>query len=585
MKSTIFTLLVFLVFAEPMLGQNYIEIEGKILDKETKEPIPFANIYNKTTKKGTLSNTDGFFRIHISEITDTVTVSSIGYIKQNIAIKADKKNYIIYLQENSLVMSEIIITPKDNWFLFELIQESKKSISKNKRKSKAYYELKSFENDKQIELIEAYYNIDVQGYRLMNMHMKAGRIALQTIRNSYFFSLESSRALTMFNLFGKNDYFPVNPLELSKSKLRKNYSLHLESKYLDGSSNDSVYIIEYKPKDTSGLFFDGKIWINKTKNQFLKVTMNSNNTLKHPFMPSVIGKISNVCINITQSFIESKGQAVFNHIDFIYKFDYSGRVNSTEVHDFSIKTQAVLYAYDYENTFFLPIFEFADDNLGEYRKILAMPYNDFFWAYNDEYRLNDSLNTNELFFKDSSSQTNEKHFRFNNRSKQGFFEHPFVSWSTDRIKFREILSDTAVNNVATLSFKADQYRISVKIYFDLNSYRDSTHIVTSTIIDPYESFYRLPMDNQTHCFVNLFFDLCEIERRELEEKLQAERKNIFRLIEIYNNFLTQYELKNNEFFKAVERGTNEKEMIKYNNRVYEKLGIDNIALFQPYTSE
>ncbi|MFZ1257629.1 MAG: carboxypeptidase-like regulatory domain-containing protein [Saprospiraceae bacterium] len=584
MKTSFWILLFFFSLSKSMLGQNHIEIEGKILDKETKEPIPFANIYNKSSKKGTISNADGYFRILINEVTDTITISFIGYKEQIIKIKADKKNYLIYLEVNILLLNEVTVTPKDNSYLFELVQASKKSISSIERKSKAYYELKSYVDVSQIELVEGYYNIDVKGYSLMNLHLKAGRIALSTNRNSFFVSLESSRALLMLNLFDRNDYFPINPMELSKSKLRKNYYLDLESKYLDGT-NDSIYIIDYKPKDTTGLFFYGKIWINKTKNHLIKITLNCANTLKHPFLPlNLMDKISNVSFNITQSFSTSNGQVVFNHTDFIYKTDYVSRIGITEEQKYTVLTKAVLYAYDYENSFNLPFFNFKDFNIGDYQKINAMPYNDFFWTYNDEYRLNDSINTNELFFIDSSSLTNKTLFKSNTFFKYGLFEHPYISWSRNRIKFREILSDTSVAYSAT-GFKSEQYKLAVKIYLDINSYRDSTHIITSTIIDPYESFYHLPMNNQTLCFINIYFDLCEIARRELEKKLKAQTNNIYRLKEIYNNFLTQFETKRNEYLKAVEHGTIEKEMIKYNNIVYEILRIDNIELFQPYKNE
>lgn len=567
-----------------MLGQNPIEIEGKILDKETKKPIPFANIYNKNSKKGTISNIDGYFRILINEVTDTITISFIGYKEQIIKIKEDKKNYLFFLEENILLLNEATVIPKDNSYLFELVLASKKSISSIVRKSKAYYELKSFVDDSQIELVEGYYNIDVRGYKLMNLHLKAGRIALRTNSNRIFASLESSRALLLLNLFGKNDYFPMNPMELTKSKLRKNYYLNLDSKYLD-EANDSIYIIEYKSKDTTGLFFNGKLWINKTKNNLLKITLNCDNTLKYPFLPLFpLDKISNVSLFITQSFNTSNGQVVLKHTGFSYKIDYISRIGKTEEQNYTILTNAVLYAYDYEDSFNLPSFDFNDFNIGDYRKINAMPYNDFFWTYNDEYRMNDSVNTNELFFTDSSSLTNMTLFKPNTISKNGLFEHPYISWSKNRIKLREILQDTSVTN-STSGFGSEQYKLAVKIYFDINSYRDSIHIITSTIIDPYESFYHLPMDNKTHCFINIYFDLCEIARRQLQEKLNASKNNDYRAKEIYNDFLTQFETKRNEYLKAVERGANEKEMKKFNNVVYEKLGIDNIELFQPYKDE
>lgn len=584
MKTLFWILLCLFCFSKSMFGQNQIEIEGNILNKETKEPIAFANIYNKSSKKGTISNTEGYFRILINEVTDTITISFIGYKEQIIKIIEGKKNYLILLEENILLLNEVTVTPEDNSYLFELINASKKSISNIEKKSKAYYELKSFINDSQIELVECYYNIDVKGYKLTNMHLKAGRIALRTYSNRIFTSLESSRALLLLNLFGKNDYFPINPMELTKWKLRKNYYFDLDSKYLD-EANDSIYIIEYKPKDTSGLFFSGKIWINKSKDRLLKITLNCDNSVKHPFLPlSQTDKISNVSLFITQSFNTSNGQVVFKHTDFNYKIDYISRVGKTEEQNYTIRTNAVLYAYDYGNSFNLPFFDFNDSNIGDYRKINAMPYNGFFWTYNDEYRMNDSMNANELFFTDSSSLTNLTFFESNNISKKGLFEHPYVSWSKSRIRFREILQDTSVTNSIT-GFKSEQYNLAVKFFFDINSYRDSTQILTATVFDPFESFYHLPMDNQTLCFVNIYFDLCEIARRELEEKLIASKHNINKTKEIYNDFLIQFEVKRNEYLNAVGRGTNEKEMIKFNNIVYEKLGIDNIELFQPYKNK
>ncbi|MCB0604967.1 MAG: carboxypeptidase-like regulatory domain-containing protein [Saprospiraceae bacterium] len=585
MKTTIWILFFFLTLSKSVFGQNQIEIEGKIFDKLTKEPVPYASIYNRNSKKGTISNTDGYFRIFIGNITDTIIITSVGYKKQTYKFDEEKKYYYIFLEEDILILNEVTITPKDNSYLYNTIQTSKESISNVERKSKAYYELKSFVNDRQIELVEAYYNINIEGYSLMNLDIKAGRIALRNYRNHFFVSLASSRAILMLNMLGKNNYFPKNPIELSKSKLKKYYYLNLESTYLN-NDNDSVYIIEYTPKDTTGLFFYGKIWINKTNNHFIKFTMNCDNALKHPFLPLFPSdKISNVSLFITQSFKnKSDGQVLYNHTDFIYKIDYVSRSESLEAQNYSILTKAVLYAYNYDSIFNLPFFNFGDINMDDYRKINAMPYNDFFWKNNDEYRLNDSINSNELFFNDSSSLTNKTLFNSNTILNKSFFEHPYIHWSKNRVKFRDILQDTSFENELT-AIKSEQYNLSVKIYMDINSYKDSTDIITSTIFDPFESFYYLPIDNQTHCFVNIYFDLCEIERRKFEEKLKAQKININSAKEMYNTFLTQFEINKKVYLKAVERGTNKKEMEKYNNIVYKELGINNIELFQPFQDE
>jgi len=584
MKTVYLTLFFALCLTKIMLGQNPYEIEGRLINKENKEPIPFAKIYNKSLKKGTISNIDGYFRISIGALTDTIRITHIGYKEQFIKLNNNLDFYLINLEENVLLTEEVTVIPKDNSYLFELVQECKKSTSNIEKKSKAYYELKSFINNNQIELVEGYYNVDIIGYKLTDLHLKAGRLALQPYSNRFFASLESSRAIIMFNLLDKNEYFPKNPLELSKSKLKKSYYLTLDNKYTEGVT-DSIFVINYKPKDTTGLFFEGKLWINKSKKHIVKITLNCDNALKQPFLPLFHSdKISKVSFNITQSFSTINDQAIFNHTDFIYEIDYISRIGKTEEQTYSVKTNAILYAYDYDDTFFLPIFDFSDNSIGDYRKINAMPYNNFFWALSDEYRLNDSLNSNDVFFLNSSSLTNKSIFKSNQFSKHGLFEHPYIEWSKTRIKFREILPDTSEIN-STKNFKSEQYKLSVKIFLDINSYKDSTHFVTSTIFDPYESYYYLPMDNQTHCFVNIYFDLCEIKRQELEKKLYQQKNIMIHAREIYNESLKEFEIKRNEFLKAVQRGTNEVEMLKYNDYVYEKLGINNVELFQPFKNE
>ena len=583
MKTTYFLVFFVLCLGKSLFGQ-YKEIEGRVVNKKSNEAIPFANIYNKSLKKGTISNYDGYFRIPITSLRDSVQISFIGFDQEFIELRDNIEFYTIYLEEKLFLLGELTITAKDNSYLYELVQKCRRSIPNIQQRSKAYYELKSFVDQKQIELVEGYYNVDVKGYKVMDLHLKAGRIALQSYENRFFTSLGSSRAIIMLDLLNGTQYFPKNPLELSGPKLKKSYYLTLNNKYLEGPS-DSVYVIDYKPKDNLGLFFEGKLWINITKNQLIKITLNCNNALKHPFLPLFpTDKISKISFNITQTYKTSNShQAVFNHTDFIYKIDYKSRIGKAEEQNFSTETDVVLHIYEYNRSFFQPIFYFSSNAIDDYRKINAQPYNEFFWNYNDEFRLNDSINANEIYFSDANTLTNKTLFKSNNFSKLGLFEHPYVEWSKTRIKFQEVFSDTTAKT--STNFQSESYKLSVKIFLDINSYGNSTDILTATIFNPYESFYYLPMDNKTHCFVNMFFDLCEIDRRELEEKLNAEKDNFTRVGQIYTAFYKDFEVKKYEYLKALQRGTNKAEMLKYNDYIYEKLGIDNIEIFQLFKSE
>lgn len=581
MKSILYTLLVLFFTTNFLLGQNLYEIEGKIINLETNEPISYANIYNKSIKKGTISNVDGYFRISVGSISDSIRITTIGFKEQYIRLDANEKFYLVKLEENVLLLKEVTVKPKDYSYLVELISESKKNHSTIPQKSKAVYELKSFVDKKQIELVEAYYNVDLTGYELNKLELKVGRSALKPYINRLFASVESSRAIILLNIFERNEFFPTSPLELSKKNLKKNYYLSLANKYVDEVA-DSIYVINYKPKDTTRLYFEGTIWINKTQKQLNKIILNCNNAAIYPFTPMFPSdKISKVSMNITQTFKSVENQALFNHTDFTYEIDYASRIGKSEQKNYKVKTNAILYVYDYETSFFQPLFTFKEKNISDYRKINAMPYNDFFWSANDEYRLNDSLNTNAQFFSDKHAVNSKYLFKSNPYSKKGLLEHPFVEWSKSRIKFRDMIPDSVVIN-ASKNIISLQYNLAVKIFLDVNTYNDSTQYLTATIFDPYESYFYLPMDKKTNCFVNIFFDLCEIKRRELQKQLNARNISPTQAQAMYQKCISELEILKNEYLKDVQRGTEEKKMIKYNLIVFNELNINNIELFKPF---
>jgi hypothetical protein len=317
----------------------------------------------------------------------------------------------------------------------------------------------------------------------------------------------------------------------------------------------------------------------------MKMTLNCTKAKTHPFRPIFsLDSLGAVDLNITQSFIALKDETFFHHTDFTYTMLYKSRVGRVDQADFVVKSSAVLYAYDYEDQFFTPYFHFADENIGDYRKINAFPYNEFFWTNHQEYKLNDQNNTNEAFYSDSTSRTNQTIFKKNDFSQYGLFEHRFIAWSANRVKFREILPDTTVvlSNVKT---KAELYQLGVKIFFDYNVFNDSIQVITSTVFDPYESFYHLPIDNKTHCFINTYFDLWEIGRRELQVLLNQEKASASRLTEVYEAYIKKLEQDMLVYLRAVDRGTNETAMRKYSDGVYEKIGINNVELFQPFAEK
>lgn len=87
MKTFFFCLVLFLLSENTLLAQGAFEVEGYVYDGQTKELIAFANCYNKTLGKGTISNTDGYFRMAVSDVNDVIVVAYFGYKEHRLKLK------------------------------------------------------------------------------------------------------------------------------------------------------------------------------------------------------------------------------------------------------------------------------------------------------------------------------------------------------------------------------------------------------------------------------------------------------------------------------------------------------------------
>jgi len=563
-------------------------ISGRLTDGLTTDPIPFVTVYNKTLRQGTITAEDGYFRIRVSSMNDSVIVTAIGYKPMALGLYVNQEYYSVEMEANSTNLDEVVVQPTDETYLFEALQRCRKHNSAVQT-GKSYYMLRSFRNEKQVELVEGYYNMSVNGYDIEQLGLKAGRLALQTAENRYFTSQAGSDAIVQLKTFEENAYFPQTPLNVKLREGKKLFRLEIQSRYLD-EKNDSVYIIHYRPKIKAPRNFEGIIWVNTSRNTIEKLTMNCTDCQNYPFLPIFpTDSIRKVDLNITRTFTSKEKYQVFNHIDFSYRVDYVSRPGKPERSEYSVQTDAVLYAYDYTNKFTLPAFQFVA-NTQDYRKLNAFPYNSFFWENSTEFDMNNEDNRNDVFFKDPKSLTNIRFFKSqltetpptNRKVKtMGYMEHPYIHWSPNRIYLREMVPDSLEKAVYGTE-KSLLYHLEVQLFMDVNVYNDSTNILTATIFDPFFTFYYLPIDVNGNCFINMYFDLCEIQRRQLDMELHSlSHPDEQEVKAVYDRFLIRAEKQREVFLKEVDRGHVKKAMEKWNEYIFKELQINNMQLFQP----
>lgn len=86
-------------------------VTGTIIDKETKDPLPFVNVIFAGTATGSVSDTEGKYRIHSPEAYTQVQFSFIGYKTITRNIKPGETNEInIRLEPEATVLNEVEVT-------------------------------------------------------------------------------------------------------------------------------------------------------------------------------------------------------------------------------------------------------------------------------------------------------------------------------------------------------------------------------------------------------------------------------------------------------------------------------------------
>lgn len=110
-------------------------ISGAVLDAETSEEIPYADVYYSDTNRSTVTDAKGAFSISSSNNTDAYLIfSAIGYKSDSIQVRNLKKKQSIGLKisKNDIVLNEAIVTAKSTPLTAEeIIKRARKNIPTN----------------------------------------------------------------------------------------------------------------------------------------------------------------------------------------------------------------------------------------------------------------------------------------------------------------------------------------------------------------------------------------------------------------------------------------------------------------------
>ncbi len=106
-KQNFILILIILATFSKLYSQNVIL--GKVVDADNNKSIPGATIKLLNTKKGTYTNSKGYFRLPTIEENTKIKVSSLGYEAKEVAITKFKDTLIIKLNEDAMLMKEAVV--------------------------------------------------------------------------------------------------------------------------------------------------------------------------------------------------------------------------------------------------------------------------------------------------------------------------------------------------------------------------------------------------------------------------------------------------------------------------------------------
>jgi hypothetical protein len=114
MLKNIFCFALFLTVSHIIQAQGYV-ITGKVIETESGNPVPFANVIVTGTTLGTTTNFDGIFTLELRAPVDSISVSYIGFKPKSKKVNGSQNQLInIHLEEDVMNLENVVVIAGEN---------------------------------------------------------------------------------------------------------------------------------------------------------------------------------------------------------------------------------------------------------------------------------------------------------------------------------------------------------------------------------------------------------------------------------------------------------------------------------------
>ncbi|SHJ57916.1 CarboxypepD_reg-like domain-containing protein [Tangfeifania diversioriginum] len=262
------TLLLFLVLHANTSYAQWLKFVGSVVDIETNQPIPYANISVFNMPVGTCTNSYGDFMLNLPDslARDRLDISCIGYKSRSLPIDSliGNDTLLFLLEPKAYQIEDVVVVPGENdvhSLIKNVISKINNNYSRRKYFLEAFFRHRVYnikENNRTVRLSEAAVSIHQNHYS-----DDRKKVQINEIRNSNNYAELSTSAgqKLLYTALGGNQNPIYRSLKVERlaqkrflRKLSKNKHYSVSLKDISFFDDALMYVIEFKQESWEFLF-------------------------------------------------------------------------------------------------------------------------------------------------------------------------------------------------------------------------------------------------------------------------------------------------------------------------------------------
>ena len=538
----------------------------RVVDAQERAALPYATVLVKGGTRGTITNAEGWFEVPQQAAMDSLRISYVGYRSVVLPLSAVCNAADIPLERATVQLAMAEVRPEAD--LYERVLAASAWLwNAPVVKSKLFFGLETHSDEQPVEVLQAYYSASFKAAMLTGLEFEQGRVGITPKDDRHFINFNTARAFALLDIHAKQGPFPRSPFACSSvRRLKKEHQVELVSA---GEGPEGVDHVRVLPRGDARRSFTLDLWLVAGSAQVRALELSCTDCLHHPFVPLLPGgSIDAVDLRYKQTWSTNAP-----HLPELMELEYITTYSGIDFRE-RFHTHAIMHAFDPGTPFIPALFPWRP-GLEEYRMIAWMPQNPSFWQ-----RMRPPLPT-ERQLRDqafiAAHDVRASAWYTTQERAHDLLRPIYTAWSAER---RLDLGHVQRRWEPRPNGVPDPHKVDLQahLYLALDTTGGEFRHFSVAVFDELRSFHAAPAKPWTRAFLNIYFDLCELERRRMEHALTAPGMDVERARTIHALHVAGLEETLDDLMAATRKGQAGTVLGSWNATVLAELGIDNLQL-------